>query len=91
MKNANGFESIERVAALAGKLGQLVGVSISLDRGAAVVTIKRDYSPFEGREYCTLEYCEGASGLFYGHYDLSQADAAADHRARFNRITGVQS
>ena len=89
MKTKNVVDQISKYSAA---LGHIVALSISLDKGQAVVTINRGHSPRgEGYEFCTLEWSEHSKGLYWGHYDQTREAAAEDHRARFNQILGVKA
>ena len=59
--------------------------SVQGEGGRAVVMVKRDGAQI-GREYSTHEFAHG--NFFWGHYDLSEADARADYVARSGHAFG---
>jgi len=67
---------------LSNKIGKIVD-QFETSKGYKVLIIKRDASPFEGREFCTIAMDDdNANNLFWGHYDMTLAEAVTDAAAR---------
>lgn len=79
MKSTN--QVIKSIQALiAGKGWAIRAASIRLGEGNfSTVLIEREFAA-KGREWSTHKYCNGQ--LFWGHYDMSEADARADYAER---------
>jgi len=77
-------EAIQRAVASLPFNAELLKLSVSLNAGGAVLTVQRD-----GGDFVTYEWAAVNPGqLFWGHYDMTETEAAADHAQRFSRLTG---
>ena len=83
-KNA---ETIERAIAALPFNATLAGLSVSHRAGGAVVTVQRERGDFVTYEWAAVNPAQ----LYWGHYDMTETEAAADHAERFARLTGVRS
>lgn len=87
---SNAFANIEQIRAAVSALpftATVHGVSVSHRAGGAIVTVER----WRG-DFVTYEWAEvNPAQLYWGHYDLTETEADADHAERFARLTGVRS
>jgi len=82
---------IEAITAQMPFEAKVKAVSISLNREGAIVTLERDRlaCKIPAVDFITYEWnINNAGALFWGHYDMSEEEAAIDHAQRFARLTG---
>lgn len=82
---------IEAITAQMPFKAKVKAVSISLNREGAIVTLERDrlVCKVPAVDFITYEWnINNAGALFWGHYDMTETEAATDHAQRFARLTG---
>jgi hypothetical protein len=81
---AQNAEQIQNAVAALPFNAELLKLSVSLNAGGAVVTVQRERGDFVTYEWAAVN----PGQLFWGHYDMTETEAAADHAQRFARLTG---
>lgn len=82
---------IEAITAQLPFKAKVKAVSVSLNREGAIVTIERDRlgSRIPALDFITYEWnINNAGAFFWGHYDMTETEAATDHAQRFARLIG---
>ena len=63
---------------------KIYSLSVSLRASGAIVTVERGRGDFASYEWAHVN----PSQLYWGHYDMTETEAATDHAQRFARLTG---
>jgi len=83
-KISTGYEITKGAAEKAQQMGwDVVNISVSQSAQVAIITSHRPNKYRPAQCYITHEYNPGANHLYWGHYDLTEEKASADHAKRF--------